>query len=233
MEKEQSKIQVAIVDDEPRIHDMICDVLRNDQIADKFNNFYEPLEFLEFLKQATKEEIPDIILLDVNFENSGLTGVDIIPFIREDFPFLPIVLLTGMEGEEIEGAQEFECTYFIPKPVSPEHLVRMIRFYIGKGKKSADRIQEMSQDLDEYRQLLDILENELKEASLDTVEKKINLKQKEVKAFERIEEIMLQVLKNIKVMPSFLSDLKKLYNSDFKLLKKTIDATLELDLSNN
>ena len=56
-------------------------------------SFYDPVSFLEFLKSA--RESPDLVLLDVHFENAGLSGIDILPFIREDQPYLPVILLTG------------------------------------------------------------------------------------------------------------------------------------------
>lgn len=228
--KRADKIHVAIVDDEPRIHEMIRDVLAKEQIADRFDDFFEPFTFLEFLKQTPPDGLPDIVLLDVNFENAGLSGIDILPFIREDHPFLPVVLLTGMEGEEIEDAQEFECTYFIPKPVSPDHLVKMIRFYLGKGKKSAGRIQEMNRDLDEHRQLLDLLESELKQASSSQDPAGPDADRKGTKPFERFEEVLLLILKNTRMLDSFRQDLKKMYFSDFNLLKKAVETLVQLDL---
>jgi CheY-like chemotaxis protein len=224
------KIHIVLIDDEPRIHEMISDVLKNAGLAKKFDSFFDPLSFLEFLKQDG--DSIDLILLDVHFENSGLTGVEIIPYIREDYPYLPIVLLTGMEGEEIEDAQDFECTYYIPKPVDPDHLVRMVRFYLGMGRKSGQRIADLSQDLADYKDLLDLLEEEVSYGDVPLESEKSQTGLRQGKAFDRIIDILFVVLKNCEAMPSFVEDLKKLYHSDFKIFKKAMSAVIHFDLAN-
>ncbi len=218
---------IVLVDDESRIHEMIKEIFEASDLVKTFNSFYDPISFLEFLKQ--NKEKPDLILLDVHFENSGLSGIDILPFIKEEDPYLPVVLLTGMEGEEIEDAQDFECTYFIPKPISPEHLIRMVKFYLGKGRKSGKRMEKLSRDLDEQKELLDLLEEELsnKENSSQTIISEPS--GKETKVYDRLIDLLFMVLKNCDMMPSFSDDLKKLYSSDFKLLKKVIENVTQLD----
>ena len=196
-------IHVVLVDDEPRIHNMVSEILEKAKLVDRIESFYDPLCFLEYLKQEGVS--PDLILLDVHFENSGLSGVDIIPFIREDYPYLPVVLLTGMEGEEIENAQDFECIYFIPKPVSPEHLVRMVRFYLGMGRKSGRRAAELSLDLAEHKQLVQLLKTELAQAEIPSRDKgKETHSRRETRAFQRVVEVLTTVLKNCQLMPSFI-----------------------------
>ncbi|MBU0996285.1 MAG: response regulator [Proteobacteria bacterium] len=223
----ENRVFILLVDDEPRIHEMIGGIFnQSDRIA-RFDSYYDPLSFLESLNQM--EMAPDMVLLDVHFENSGLTGIDILPFIREKHPYLPIVLLTGMEGKEIEDAQDFECTYFIPKPVNPDHLLRMVFFYLGKAQKSGSRIEKLSRDLDEHKALLDVIEEELsvyEKASNDMSSIPSN---RESKAFERVMEVLLSVLKTCDMASSFSQDLKKLFTSDFKLLKRVVGAVTDLD----
>ena len=229
--EEFQNIHIVLVDDEPRIHDMISRTLKDAGMAGGFKAFYDPVSLLEYLTNT--DDSIDLILLDVNFENSGLSGIDVIPFIREDHPYLPVVLLTGMEGEEISDAQDYEFIYYIPKPVSPEHLVRMVKFYLGKGKKSGRRLAELTQNLADHKELVELLEEEL--ASVDaSIHTGIspNLQPGEVKAFERVEEILETVLRNCEIIPSFTQDLKKLFHSDFKLYKKAISTIVQFDLTN-
>ncbi len=150
---------ISVVDDEPRIHDVVNTTLANGNIAEKIDNFFDPTSFLESLSEGKTK--PDLLILDVHFENTGLSGVDIIPFIRETHPYLPIILLTGMEGKEIEQAQNFECTYYIPKPIEPQQLIRMIRYYLGLGEKCGKRLETIQEAFSEHSQLIDILEDEI------------------------------------------------------------------------
>ena len=224
------KIHIVLVDDEPRIHDMVSEILRKAKLVGQIESFYDPLALLEYLKQDAAP--PDLILLDVHFENSGLTGMDIIPFIREDYPYLPVVLLTGMEGEEIESAQDFECIYFIPKPVSPEHLVLMVRFYLGMGRKSGERTAELSIDLAKHKELVQLLKTALAQTEISSGGKGKEMHgRRETRTFQRVVEILTTVLKNCELMPSFINDMKKLFDSDFTLLKKALDIIIRFDLT--
>jgi len=157
--------------------------------------------------------------------------VEIIPFVREVYPYLPIVLLTGMEGEEIDAAQNFELVYYIPKPVRPEHLVRMVRFYAGLGQKSGQRTATLSQDLAQHKELVKILKQELAGVEIASWgESADGHRQKDARTFRRMIEILAAVLKNCELMPSFVDDLEKLFDADFTLLKKAVDTMIHFDL---
>jgi CheY-like chemotaxis protein len=230
-ETETDTLRVMLVDDEPRIRDMVQEILTSEGVAESIESYEEPLEFLTALKQA--DDPPDLVLLDVHFENSGLSGVDTLPFIREEHPYLPVLLLTGMEGEAIADAQEFECTYYIPKPVSPEHLVRMVKFYTGMGRKSGKRMEELSRDVEEYKELAEMLEQELAGAAAERMEtpEPEKTSPKEDKAFDRMIETLKGLLKRTELMDSFVADLKRTFTSDFKLFKKAVETMVHFDLS--
>ncbi len=226
----EQKISIVLVDDEPRMHNMVSTILAKADLTEHLESFYDPVAFMEFLKQNTA--VPDMVLLDVHFENSGLSGVDILPFIRASHPYLPIVLLTGMEGEVIEEAQDYECIYYIPKPFSPEHLVRMIRFYLGMGRKSGQRTAQLSRELSKHKELVELLKKELAEIEISSWdEARHTMARGGAKACQRIMEILQTVLKNCELMPSFSSDLEKLFDVDFKLFKKAVDTIIRFDLT--
>lgn len=231
-EKSESmeKYYVALVDDEERIHDFIVEVLDQAGILEKHASFLEPVGFVEFLKTA--EEEPDLVLLDVHFENSGLSGVDIIPFIREDYPFLPIILLTGMDSDAVSQAQEYQAVYFIPKPVSPDHLVRMIKFYLGKEKKSSELVRKLAAELEEHKEYQKLLEEEIETLSGESEqpeEEKVP-DRKEAKAFERVHEILSSLLQQSEIMPSFVKDLEQIFTNQFGLFKKVIEILVRFDV---
>ncbi len=225
---EPSSCMLALVDDEPRIHEMLDPVLAAADFVQGVQHYDDPRSFLTALTQ--KVTVPDLILLDVHFENSGLTGVDILPFIREELPFTPVILLTGMEGEVIEDAQDYDVTYYIPKPVDPDHLLRMIRFYLGTGHKSGQRMARLQQDLADQQDLLDMLDKELQAKDGQGHKSEPQRESKSIKIFERMIDILGSVLKNSELMDSFVQDLEKIMDSDFKLLKKTVETVIRFDL---
>jgi len=218
------------VDDEPRIHDVVKTTLTNANIAQQIDDFFDPTSFLESLAE-NKTEL-DLLILDVHFENTGLSGVDIIPFIRETHPYLPIILLTGMEGVEIEQAQDYECTYYIPKPIEPQQLIRMIRYYLGLGEKCGKRLETIQDSFSEYDQLIDILEKEIDSSKINqsTQVKQITAKDTPAnKSTERILEILQSVIKRYEILPSFTKDLTNILERDFPTGKRIIDAIITID----
>ena len=221
---------ISVVDDEPRIHDVVKTTLTNANIAQQIDDFFDPTSFLESLAENKTE--PDLLILDVHFENTGLSGVDIIPFIRETHPYLPIILLTGMEGEVIEQGQDYECTYYIPKPIEPQQLIRMIRYYLGLGEKCGKRLETIQDSFSEYDQLIDILEKEIDSSKTNqsTQSKQITAKDTHAnKSTERILEILQSVIKRYEILPSFTKDLTNILERDFPTGKRIIDAIITID----
>jgi len=216
---------ISVVDDEPRIHDVVSSTLTNANIAQKIDDFFDPTSFLESLAEHKVE--PDLLILDVHFENTGLTGVEIIPFIRETHPYLPIILLTGMEGIEIEQAQDYECTYYIPKPIDPQQLIRMVRYYLGLGEKCGKRLEDIQDSFSEYNQLINILEEEI-----DLEKNKQATQAKQVttnKSTERILDILQGIIKQYEMLPSFIKDLTNILEQDFPTGKRIIDSIITID----
>jgi DNA-binding response OmpR family regulator len=222
---------ISVVDDEPRIHDVVKTTLTNANIAQQIDDFFDPTSFLESLSEGKTK--PDLLILDVHFENTGLSGVDIIPFIRETHPYLPIILLTGMEGVEIEQAQDFECTYYIPKPIEPQQLIRMIRYYLGLGEKCGKRLETIQEAFNEHSQLIDILEDEINTNKKNQpTNNKQTIKDNGInKSTERILEILQSVVKQYELLPSFAKDLTNILERDFTTGKRIIDAIITIDKS--
>jgi len=221
---------ISVVDDEPRIHDVVKTTLTNANITEKIDDFFDPTSFLESLAENKTE--PDLLILDVHFENTGLSGVDIIPFIRETHPYLPIILLTGMEGESIDQAQNYECTYYIPKPIEPQQLIRMIRYYLGLGEKCGKRLETIHDSFSEYDQLIDILEKEIdsKKTNQSISIKQVTKSDNDInKSTERILEILKSIIKYYEILPSFANDLTNILERDFSTGKRIIDAIITID----
>lgn len=221
---------IALVDDEPRIHTMIREVLEQAGLVSRFESFYDPFSFIERIK--TSRDAPELVLLDVHFANSGLSGLECIPHIRDEYPYLPIILLTGMEDADIAQAQDYELVYYIPKPVRPEQLVRMIRFYASTARKSGTRVAELRGNLEEHKRLVKELSTELAQAEINTWSH--GPKEhggEDRKTFQRILDIVLSLMHSTDLAPSFIADLENLFAKDFQLFKRTVDAIVRFDAS--
>jgi len=221
---------ISVVDDETRIHDVVKTTLTNANIAEKIDDFFDPASFLEALTEGNTN--PDLLILDVHFENTGLSGVDAIPFIRETHPYLPIILLTGMEGKEIEQAQNYECTYYIPKPIEPQQLIRMIHYYLGLGEKCGERLETIQASFSEYDQLINILEEEIDsgKVSQSTQTEQATIKSNNTdKSTSRILEVLQSVIDQYEMLSSFTKDLTHILERDFPTGKRIINAIITID----
>ena len=161
------------------------------------------------------------------------------PFIREEHPYLPVILLTGMDTDDIAEAQEFPCTYFVPKPVSKEHLIRMVLFYMGKSKKSGQYIENLEDEkkgLEDYQALLEEELESLQEAEAEAAqEDKATAKRskREHKSFQKTQELLESLLSQSEIMPSFVEDLEDTYKTQFNLFKKVIEVLVRFDVADS
>jgi FixJ family two-component response regulator len=222
---------IVLIDDEPRIREAIGSMLEDAGLMRRSLCFEDPVSFLSWLKEAN--DPPDLILLDVHFENAGLSGVDILPFIREDYPFLPVILLSGMDADAMREAQNYQCTYFIPKPVGQEQLVRMVSFYMGTSKKSGEYIEQLEGELDETKAYQELLEEELDKLAKGSEQEEPETKKskRSNKPFEKIKEILAGLLPRSEITPAFVEDMESIYTSQFNLLKKVIETLVRFDMA--
>ncbi|MFH0845115.1 MAG: response regulator [Pseudomonadota bacterium] len=219
---------VVLVDDEEKVHHTIKLYLERNDALKSLKSFLSPIELLEYLK-TTNDPI-DLILLDIHFKNSGLSGLEAIPFIREEYPYLPIILLTGMDSEAIKEAQRFTNTYLIPKPVTGANLIKMINFYVGKSEHEAKELIHLEKKIKEHLEYQSMLEEEFKQVEDDRDRIKERLDQSnEKKAFENVKNIISSLLKNSEVTDYAIEDLETIYFKRNELFSVLVDGLLLFD----
>ena len=219
---------VVLVDDEEKVHNTIRLYLERNNVLKELMSFYTPIEVLEYLK-TTSDPI-DLILLDIHFKDSGLSGLDAIPFIREEYPYLPIILLTGMDSEAIKEAESFTNTYFIPKPVTSNHLIKMINFYVGRSEHEAKELTELEKKIQEHLDYQSLLEEEVKRVADDRDEIKERLdRSDEIGAFENVKSIISNMLNNSEITDYAIEDLENIYFKRNELFNPLVDGLLQFD----
>lgn len=224
----KNKYFVVLVDDEEKVHNTIRLYLERNDVLEDLKSFYTPVDLLEYLK-ITDDPI-DLILLDIHFKSAGLSGLDAIPFIREEHPYLPIVLLTGMDSEAIREAEGFTNTYFIPKPVTSNHLIRMIDFYIGRSEHESKELKEMEEKIEEHLEYQTLLEEEVKKIEEDRDKIKDRLDSSdEMKAFENLKAIIDNILKNSEMTDYAIEDLEFIYYKRNELFSPLVDGLIQFD----
>ena len=120
------KLQVLLVDDEVEFTATISERLSSREIdARAAASGEEALSLIEV-------EPPDVIVLDVMLP--GTRGTELLKLIKQEYPAIPVILLTGGDvstRERIEGMRLGAFDYLL-KPVSMEELVDKLRRATGK-----------------------------------------------------------------------------------------------------
>lgn len=219
---------VVLVDDEEKVHQTIRLYLERNGVLKELKSIYTPLDLLEYLKTTT--DPLDVILLDIHFKNAGLSGLEVIPFIREEVPYVPIILLTGMDTEAIREAETFANTYFIPKPVSSGQLIKMIEFYVGKSEHEAREIRELEKKIQEHLDYQSLLEEEVKrvEEDRDKIQDKLESADGK-KAFESLRSVIGNILKNSEMTDYAIEDLEGIYYKRYDLFSRLVDELVQFD----
>ena len=112
-------------------------------------------------EQALEHNSFDVVLLDLSLPDSA--GMDTISAMRSVTPELPIVLLTGLDDEEVglQALQNDAQDYFVKSDLSTRGLERTIR-YATERKRLGDEMKSLAlldplTGLANRRQFLDFL----------------------------------------------------------------------------
>lgn len=119
------KRTLLLVDDDPFLRKSI------ELVLDK-----EPYQVISCKGGAEAKEIlnsnrVDLILSDVRMPQGS--GLDLLAFVKEKFPTIPVILMTGVSKViEMIDAIDYGADQFIPKPIQREHLIQALNGNYGK-----------------------------------------------------------------------------------------------------
>ncbi len=113
--------------------------------------------------ETIKRESPDVALLDMNFaiETSGKQGLKTLQLLQEQFPDLPVILITGWATVElaVEG-MKLGAVDFIAKPWDNKRLLTAIRHQLqvrSTGDHPAETASAFDQIIGQDPRLLEVL----------------------------------------------------------------------------
>lgn len=122
----QSNSKLLIVDDDEMMRDYVTYALSSYQI-------YTAKDIQE-AKNIIKKMSVDLLITDIKMK--GGSGIDLIRELRQDYPFIPTIVITGYPGENyIQIIEDMEVDTFLTKPFSADQ----IRYTVLKGLEKRKR----------------------------------------------------------------------------------------------
>lgn len=134
--EDNSKYEVLIVDDEKDICKLIADILEDEGYKTRYVN--GSLEALAELAEKT----PSLLLLDIWLEGSELDGLGVLEIVREKYPGLPTLMISGHGNiETAVNSIKMGAYDFIEKPFKEERLVLAAKKAIEFSEMAQENLQ--------------------------------------------------------------------------------------------
>ena len=120
MEKNASKINVLLVDDEEEFVKAL-----SERIQMRNHGSEIALDGEQALKKIG-EKRPDVMVLDLKMP--GMDGIEVLRHVKKAYPELPVIILTGHGTEkDEEEALRLGAFQYLKKPVKIETLMKHVR----------------------------------------------------------------------------------------------------------
>lgn len=115
---------ILVVEDEPTIREMVCDILKSSHRCLAVRTAEEGLELLA-------ETAFDVVISDVKLP--GMDGVEFMRAAHELRPSLPVILISGGYGYDEVTYEEEGAFGYLLKPFQAEDLEEMVARAAGGG----------------------------------------------------------------------------------------------------
>ena len=122
--------RILVVDDEPRIRDLVGTYLRNEGFT--VDEAADGEDALASLRDAR----PDLVVLDLRLP--GIDGFDVLREIRKTSSTYVIVLTARAEEVDKLVGLELGADDYVTKPFSPRELVARVRAVLRRGRSADD-----------------------------------------------------------------------------------------------
>ena len=128
--------EILVVDDEKDIRHLIGDILIDEGYQTRLAGNCD-----ECIK-AIEEKAPSLLILDIWLKDSKMDGIDILKHVKQNFPSIPVVIISGHGNVEIAVAAIKQGAYdFIEKPFNIDQLLVVIRRAMETSKLRHENIE--------------------------------------------------------------------------------------------
>ena len=129
---EKRKFTILVVDDEKIIHESCGRILRDEDYTVE-----TALSGQEALLKL-KEKQYDLVLSDIKMP--GMSGVEALEKMKKEVPDITVVMFTGYSSvETARDSMKLGAADYLPKPFTPEELLRVVREALQKKLRSEEK----------------------------------------------------------------------------------------------
>jgi CheY-like chemotaxis protein len=110
-------VYILVVDDEPDVEALFRQQFRRDLRAGRFQMEFAP-SALDALRRAAEVRDPSLILILSDINMPGMSGLDMLPQVRADYPHVPVIMITAYgDAETRRKAIERGAVGLLTKPI--------------------------------------------------------------------------------------------------------------------
>jgi len=118
-EQTRTAQKILIVEDEGEMC-LVLNILLNDEDVE-----LEHVKNLSAAAEYLEQQQPSLIILDNKLPDGY--GVDLISFIKKNYPNVKIIMMTGYDSSVRDVAMENGADYFLEKPFTKQQLFESIK----------------------------------------------------------------------------------------------------------
>ncbi|WP_337090277.1 response regulator transcription factor [Leuconostoc pseudomesenteroides] len=163
--------KVMVVDNHALIRQglkLIFESIDNFEVAYEAGNGEEAIEIL-------KQELPDVILLDIIMEN--IDGFGVMAYINQFCPEVPVVVLTTVDtGDNIKKMLVLGAKGYLLKDASPDAIVNTVNNVLQGNTLLPNKITEIMAENDNNDQKTDFNLDKMEIAILSDISKGMRIK---------------------------------------------------------
>ena len=110
-------VYILVVDDEPDVEALFRQQFRRDLRAGRFQMEFAP-SASDALRLASEVRDPSLILILSDINMPGMSGLEMLPRVREERPDVPVIMITAYgDAETRRKAIERGATGLLTKPI--------------------------------------------------------------------------------------------------------------------
>jgi CheY-like chemotaxis protein len=121
-------VNILLIEDNEGDILLISKAFKNMKLANDLHVCENGEEALEYLEQAPQDEMPDLILLDINMP--VMDGKTFLKKIKNEIPFshIPVIMLTSSENDrEVVDFYRLGASSYLVKPVEFENFLEIVK----------------------------------------------------------------------------------------------------------